>query len=98
MRVAEVIGTVTLCRRHPNFEGLTFKVALPLTYENLTQDTRPTSENVVLIDQLGCGVGDRIALCEGPEATQPFRPKLVAVDAYNAAILDAIRVRPLPAE
>jgi hypothetical protein len=33
-----------------------------------------------------------VALSEGGEAAQPFRPELKPVDAYNAAILDELDV------
>jgi microcompartment protein CcmK/EutM len=47
---------------------------------------------VVVWDDLGAGMGDKIALAQGPEAAQPFRPELKPVDAYNAAILDRINL------
>ena len=43
-------------------------------------------------DELGVGYGDIVALSEGGEAAQPFRPELKPVDAYNAAILDELDV------
>ena len=36
------------------------------------------------------GLGNFIAVAEGPEAAQPFLPEVKAVDAYAAAILDQI--------
>ena len=35
----------------------------------------------------------RIAVSEGAEAAQPFRPLDKPIDAYNAAILDAVDIR-----
>jgi len=49
----------------------------------------------VVYDSLGAGVGERIAVSEGGEAAQPFRPAEKPVDAYSAAILDQVRVQPL---
>ena len=95
MRIAEIIGNVTLSRSHPSFEGARLKIALPLTWEQLATGGSPsTEETIVCWDELGAGIGSRIALCEGPEACQPFRPEPKAVDAYNAALLDHINVRP----
>ena len=45
---------------------------------------------MVVYDELGAGIGSLIAISEGREAAQPFRPELKPVDAYNAAILDSI--------
>jgi microcompartment protein CcmK/EutM len=51
----------------------------------------------VVYDDLGAGPGSRIAFSEGGEAAQPFYPLDKPVDAYNAAILDTIVVRPISA-
>jgi microcompartment protein CcmK/EutM len=90
MRIAEIIGTVTLNRTHPNLIGASFKLAIPLTLDNLTGAAPIDGEELVVYDDLGAGVGSRIALSEGGEAAQPFLPALKPVDAYNAAILDQI--------
>ena len=45
-----------------------------------------------MYDELGTGLGSYIALSEGGEAAQPFRPELKPVDAYNAAIIDQIDI------
>ena len=93
MRIGEVIGNVTLNRCHPSFQGGSYRLAIPLTLANLLGEAPATAEPLVVYDQLGAGVGSRIAITEGGEATQPFRPELKPVDAYCAAILDSIEVR-----
>jgi len=96
MRIAKVIGNVTLSRVHPSFEGSRLKVAVPLSLENLLDEQtelRPDFE--VVWDDLGAGVGNLIAMAEGPEACRPFRPDKKPVSAYNAAILDDIEVTPI---
>ena len=51
------------------------------------------SEFLVCYDHLGAGVGQMIAISESREACMPFYPeKRVPLDAYNAAILDAVVV------
>ncbi len=90
MRIAEIIGTVTLNRQHPAFEGARLRLAVPYTAEELAEGTAHQADTVVLWDELGAGIGSQIALSEGPEAAQPFRPAIKPVDAYNAAILDQI--------
>ena len=93
MRIADIIGTVTLNRAIPAFQGCRLRLAAPLSLENLTQGTEPDADQIVVWDEMSAGIGDRIAMAEGPEAAQPFRPELKPVDAYNAAILDSIDIK-----
>lgn len=93
MRIAQIVGTVTLNRCHPSFVGARLRLAVPLSLENLATDAPTTAEELVLWDDLGAGIGSRVALSEGAEAAQPFRPADKPVDAYNAAILDDIEIR-----
>lgn len=90
MRVAEIIGTVTLNRCHPSFAQARLKLAVPLSLENLSGEAPPQADSIVVWDDLGAGIGNQIAMSEGGEAAQPFRPEDKPVDAYNAAILDNI--------
>jgi ethanolamine utilization protein EutN len=95
MRVGEVIGTVTLNRRHPSLAGGRFKLVVPLALDDLTDGSDEPAEELTVYDELGAGVGCRIAISEGREAAMPFHPEKKPVDAYNAAILDTVRVEPL---
>ncbi|MBI2477700.1 MAG: EutN/CcmL family microcompartment protein [Planctomycetia bacterium] len=90
MRIAKILGTVTLNRALPEFAGASLRLAVPMSLANLTGDEEPAGEELVLWDEFGSGAGDLVALSEGGEAAQPFRPKDKPVDAYNAAILDDI--------
>ncbi|MBN1909643.1 MAG: carbon dioxide concentrating mechanism protein CcmL [Pirellulales bacterium] len=92
MRICEVIGTVTLNRWHPTLAGGRFKLAVPLTLEDLEGQGDRSSEMLVVYDELGVGVGSRIAVSEGREAAMPFYPDDKPLDAYNAAILDNIHL------
>ncbi len=92
MRIATIIGTVTLARTHPSMVGARYRLAVPLTLANLTGESDEIAEELVVYDELGAGIGSRIALSEGGEAAQPFRPEIKPVDAYNAAILDQIEM------
>jgi microcompartment protein CcmK/EutM len=93
MRIAQIVGTVTLNRCHPSFIGARLRLAVPLSLANLATDAPMTAEELVLWDDLGAGIGSRVALSEGGEAAQPFRPHDKPVDAYNAAILDDIEIK-----
>jgi microcompartment protein CcmK/EutM len=90
MRIAKVVGTVTLNRCHPSFLGARLRLAVPLSLADLRGQQQPQAEEIVVWDDHGAGLGSLIAVSEGAEATQPFRPDLKPVDAYASAILDSI--------
>jgi ethanolamine utilization protein EutN len=92
MRIGEVIGTVTLNRRHPSLAGARFKLVVPLSLADLVGKGGEPAEELTVYDELGAGLGHRIALSEGREAAQPFHPEVKPIDAYCAAILDGIRI------
>jgi len=91
MRIGKVIGTVTLNRRHPSLEGARFKLVVPLTWDNLTGKSEESAGEIAVFDELGAGIGSRIAMSEGREASMPFYPDVKPIDAYNAAILDTLQ-------
>ncbi len=93
MRIGEVIGTVTLNRQHPALHGARFKLVVPLSLTDLCDRGREPAEELTVYDDLGAGIGSRIAISEGREAAMPFHPEMKPVDAYCAAILDTINVR-----
>jgi microcompartment protein CcmK/EutM len=97
MRIAEVIGTVTLCQSLPSFQGARLKLAVPLSLDNLMGRARADADPIVLWDELGVGMHDKIAMIEGPESAQAFRPEIKPIDAYNSAILDHIDIDDQPA-
>jgi microcompartment protein CcmK/EutM len=93
MRIAKVIGTVTLNRCHPSFHAARLRLVVPLSLAELRGERDPQADELVVWDELGAGLGSLIAVSEGAEATQPFRPDLKPVDAYASAILDAIELK-----
>jgi ethanolamine utilization protein EutN len=92
MRIGIVVGSVTLSRAHPSLLGATYRLTVPLALDELSPGARARGEELVVYDELGAGLGSRIAFSEGGEAAQPFLPELKPVDAYNAAILDDIQL------
>ncbi len=90
MRIAEVIGRVTLSRFHPSLRGGRFLVALPLPREALTEGSLARSEEIIVYDNLGAGPGALIAVSEGREAANPFGKTLTPVDAYSACLIDQL--------
>ncbi len=94
MRIGEVIGTVTLSRRHPSVTGARWKVVVPLTLDDLTGRGDKSAEELIVFDELGAGIGSQIAISEGREAAMPFYPDVKPIDAYVAAILDRVDIAP----
>jgi ethanolamine utilization protein EutN len=90
MRIAEVIGTVTLNRGHPSVTAFRWIIGIPFSLKALRDNLPPDGEDVVIFDNLGSGIGARIGFSEGGEAAAPFYPKKVPVDAYCACILDRV--------
>ena len=92
MRIAEIVGTLTLNRSHPSFAGARLRLAIPLTLDELRSNSPARGEALVVYDELGAGLGSRIALSESRDAAAPFYPEMKPVDAYNAAILDHVSI------
>jgi ethanolamine utilization protein EutN len=92
MRIAEVIGTVTLSRVHPGLAGYRFVIGVPYSLHALRNRLPADGEDQVILDVLGGGLGSRIGFSEGAEAAAPFMPERKPVDAYCACLLDQIVV------
>ena len=92
MRIARIVGTVTLNRCHPSFNGAALRLVVPLSLAELRGESEPIADEMVVWDDLGAGLGSLIAMSEGAEAAQPFRPEIKAVDAYASALLDDIQL------
>ena len=92
MRIAEVIGTVTLSRAHPSLRGFRFVLAVPHSRKTLLADQPPQAEELVIYDDLGAGAGSRIAFSESGEAAAPFYPEKKPIDAYCAALIDTLHL------
>jgi microcompartment protein CcmK/EutM len=91
MRIAEVIGTVTLSRAHPSLVGARWVVVMPFSLNGLRAD-KADGEDLVIFDVLGAGMGSKVGFSEGGEAAAPFYPEKKSVDAYCACILDQIAI------
>jgi microcompartment protein CcmK/EutM len=89
MRIAKVVGTVTLNRCHPSFQGARLRLVVPLSLAEL-RGQQPQADEMVVWDDNAAGIGNLVAMSEGAEASQPFRPDLKPVDAYASAILDSV--------
>ena len=90
MRIARVIGKVTLNRQMSELAAGRYLVVRPLDRTSLAGDCRGGEESIVIFDELSAAAGDLVGVSEGREATAPFWPKKVPYDSYNAAILDEV--------
>jgi microcompartment protein CcmK/EutM len=90
VRIAEVIGRLTLNLSDPRMRGGRFLVLRPHDSGSLRGNHLGAGEIVIAYDELGARIGDRVGFSEGREAAMPFHPTPVAVDAYVACLIDAV--------
>ena len=95
MRFARVIGQVTLGRRIADLVPGALLLVRTAGRRTLAGLDEGNDESLVMYDELGARVGDRVALAESREATSPFLPRKVPVDAYCAAILEQVEFKPV---
>ncbi|MEY4567538.1 MAG: hypothetical protein RLY14_2508 [Planctomycetota bacterium] len=92
MHLYKTLGYVTLNRSHPALRGGRFVLAHSINHELLGQPTPEDQDLLVVWDDLGASPGTTIAVSDGAEAAQAFKPEIKPVDAYNAAILDSVEI------
>jgi ethanolamine utilization protein EutN len=92
MRIAKVIGTVTLSRVHPSLTSARWVIGVPYSLKALRGGEPADGEDLVIYDNLGAGKGHQIGFSEGGEAAVPFLPERKPVDAYCACLLDQVVV------
>lgn len=89
MRIAMVVGQVTLTRTYPTLKQGRFVVARPIDGEHLRRGTVPDDgETVVVYDELAATRDCLIGFVEGREAVNPFGKTRAPIDAYSSCILD----------
>lgn len=90
MKLARTIGSVTLAQAHPAMHQA--KLRLVEVVDSIDRiDQQPLGgDTLVAWDLCGTGIGDLVALAEGPESAQPFRPEVKPLDASIVALLDNV--------
>jgi ethanolamine utilization protein EutN len=84
---------VTLNQGVEAFRGKTLVVLEPVTMDNLRAGNGlGGGKSMVAVDALGAAEGQMVAFTEGREASNPFWPDAVPVDAYCSLIVDSIDV------
>ena len=92
MKLFRAIGNVTLSRCHPSFDGAKLLATEPEGHQTLGAKKAADPDLVIVWDERGAGDGSLLAVSDGAEAAQAFRPDLKPVDAYCSAILDNVFV------
>ena len=90
MKIARTIGSVTLSRIHPSMEGAKLRCVEVVDSIDRLGDQPLGGETIVAWDLCGTGIGDLVAMAEGPESAQPFRPEIKPLDASIVALLDDV--------
>jgi microcompartment protein CcmK/EutM len=94
MRLGIVRGHVTLQPAVESFRGRTLVVLEPVTMENLRAGNGlGGGKSLIAVDELGAARGQIVAFTEGREASNPFWPGAVPVDAYCSLIVDSIHIQ-----
>ncbi len=98
MRVAQVIGRVTLSIQDPSFKGGRWLMVNPLDagqFNDACQNAPALTSQSTLVayDNMGAGDGDIVGIVEGAEATAPFDFP-IPIDAITVAIFDSLSYEP----
>lgn len=98
MRVAQVIGKVTLNVQDPALKGGRWLLCNPVAakdFNTACELSPPLSGESTLVayDDLGAGGGDIVGIVEGAEATAPFDHD-IPIDAITVAIFDTLTYHP----
>ena len=83
MQLAKVIGDVVVTRKDENLTGRTLLVLQPIG-----ADGAPAGRTLVAVDAVGAGIGETVFFVRGKEASFPFHPTEVPVDAGVVGIVD----------
>jgi len=98
MRVAQVIGRVTLSLQDPSYKGGRWLMVNPLDavqFNGACQKppTLSAQQSLIAYDNIGAGEGDIVGIVEGAEATAPFDFP-IPIDAITVAIFDSLSYEP----
>lgn len=85
MQIARVIGTVVVTPKDENLHAATLLLIQPMTPMRA-----PIGKPLVAVDSVGAGVGEDVFFVRGKEASFPFYPVEMPVDAGIVGIVDAI--------
>jgi len=84
VQLARVIGTVVVTPKDENLSG-----AKLLLIQPISPTRQAAGKPLVAIDAVGAGVGEDVFFVRGKEASFPFHPVEVPVDAGIVGIVDS---------
>jgi ethanolamine utilization protein EutN len=87
VQLARVIGDVVSTRKDDNLIGRTLLLLQPIA-----ADGTDAGRTLVAVDAVGAGVGETVFFVRGKEASFPFHPTEVPVDAGIVGIVDSYDV------
>ncbi len=90
MKLARTIGTVTLSKSHPGMHQAKLRCVEIVDSIDRVAAHPLGGDTIVAWDLCSTGMNDLVALAEGPESAQPFRPDVKPLDATIVALLDQI--------
>jgi microcompartment protein CcmK/EutM len=98
MRIAQVIGRVTLSLQDPSYKGGRWLMVNPLDAAQFngacaTPPALSPQFSLIAYDNIGAGDGDIVGIVEGAEATAPFDFP-IPIDAITVAIFDSLTYQP----
>jgi len=90
MKIARTIGTVTLAKSLAAMQAAQLRCVEVVDSIDRIDDQPLGGDTIVAWDLCGTGIGDLVALAEGPESAQPFHPEVKPLDASIVAMLDEV--------
>lgn len=87
MILGEVIGNLWATRKEEGLTGLKFLVVRPDSSTSISNQS-----NLVAVDRIGAGVGDKVMVTRGSSASYVEESNPIPIDAIIIGIVDAVEV------
>ena len=87
MILGRVIGNVVATVKAPELEGIKMLLVQPIG-----RDRRAKGRPLVALDSVGAGAGEMVYWCRGREASFPFLPVEVPIEATIVGIVDELNI------
>jgi microcompartment protein CcmK/EutM len=91
MQMARVVGDVVSSVKDPRLDGQKLLVLQPIA-QDADGVTTPAGRTLVAVDAAGAGLGECVFFVRGKEASFPFLPAELPVDACVIGIVDECHV------
>ena len=88
MQTGYVVGRIIATAKDKGYKGKTLLIIQPVK-----SDGSKSNEHVIATDSVGAGAGEFVFWVRGKEASFPFLPEELAVDATVVGIIDSLDVK-----